>query len=173
MERDAPWTAWIRMIQLHDEAAAHPLGPLEQRSLPCGSVIKIHLKIGVLETPKNNLRRMAFAHYTSSMKTKSKPSVAKRGRPPGSVTKRINARFPAGLAEKIEYAASLRGVAVSAFIQDAVAERADRVIESESHWQLTRNEAVKLAEIIAKPPKPNQAMLKAAKLAARHVVIRS
>jgi uncharacterized protein (DUF1778 family) len=116
---------------------------------------------------------MAFAHYTSSMKTKSKPSVAKRGRPPGSVTKRINARFPAGLAEKIEYAASLRGVAVSAFIQDAVAERADRVIESESHWQLTRNEAVKLAEIIAKPPKPNQAMLKAAKLAARHVVIRS
>ena len=116
---------------------------------------------------------MAFAHYTSSMKTKSKPSVAKRGRPPGSVTKRINARFPAGLAEKIEYAASLRGVAVSAFIQDAVAERADRVIESESHWQLTRNEAAKLAAIIAKPPKPNQAMLKAAKLAARHVVIRS
>ena len=116
---------------------------------------------------------MVFAHYACGMKTKSKASVAKQGRPPGSTTKRINARFPVGLAEKIEYAASLRGVAVSAFIQDAVAERADRVIESESHWQLTRNESVKLAALIANPPKPNQAMLKAAKLAARHVVIRS
>lgn len=113
------------------------------------------------------------AHYTAHMKTKAKPSTGKRGRPTGPATKRINARFPSGLAEKIEYAASLRGVAVAAFIQEAVAERADRVIEAESHWQLTREEAANLAAMIAKPPKPNQAMLNAAKLAARHVVIRS
>jgi uncharacterized protein (DUF1778 family) len=107
------------------------------------------------------------------MKTKSKPSTGRRGRPTGPATKRINTRFPAGLAEKIEYAASLRGVAVAAFIQEAVAERADRVIEAESHWQLSRKEVLNLAAMIANPPKPNQTMLNAAKLAARHVVIRS
>lgn len=123
--------------------------------------------------PKNQLPRAATAHYTPHMKTKSKPSVGKRGRPAGEATKRINARFPAGLAEKIEYAASLRGVAVAAFIQEAVAERADRVIEAESHWQLTRQEAANLTAMIAKPPKPNPKMLNAVKLAARHVVIRS
>ena len=107
------------------------------------------------------------------MNTESKPNIGKRGRPAGAATKRINARFPTGVAEKIEYAASSRGVAVAAFIQEAVAERADRVIEAESHWQLTLEEAANLAAMIAKPPKPNQAMRKAVKLAARHVVIRS
>jgi len=107
------------------------------------------------------------------MKTKSKSPLSKRGRPAGVATKRINTRFPTGLAEKIEYAASLRGVAVAAFIQEAVAERADRVIEAESHWRTTREEAANLAAMIAKPPKPNQTMLKAVKLAARHVVVRS
>lgn len=107
------------------------------------------------------------------MKTKSEPSAVRRGRPAGPATKRINARFPTGLAEKIEYAAALRGIAVAAFIQEAVAERADRVIEAECHWQLTREEASNLAAMVAKPSKPNQAMLNAAKLAAHHVVIRS
>lgn len=128
---------------------------------------------GVWMAPKNQLPHAATAHYTPHMKTKSKASIGKRGRPAGAATKRINARFPAGLAEKIEYAASLRGVAVAAFIQEAVAERADRVIEAETHWQLTREEAANLAATIAKPPKPNPRMLKAVKLAARHVVIRS
>jgi uncharacterized protein (DUF1778 family) len=68
-------------------------------------------------------------------------AAGKRGRPPGAATKRINTRFPAGLAEKIEYAAAVRGVAVSAFIQEAVAARADQVIEAELRWLLTREEA--------------------------------
>ena len=107
------------------------------------------------------------------MKTKSATATPRRGRPPGAATKRINARFPSGLAEKIEYAAALRGVAVAAFIQEAVAERADRVIESESHWQLTRPQAANIAAMIANPPKPNKEMLEAVKRASRHVVIRS
>lgn len=107
------------------------------------------------------------------MKTILKPAAGKRGRPPGAATKRINTRFPAGLAEKIEYAAAVRGVAVSAFIHEAVAERADRVIEAESRWLLTRDEAATLAAMINKPPKPNKKMLEAAKLAAAHVTIRS
>lgn len=113
------------------------------------------------------------AHYAAHVKTTSKSALGRRGRPAGVATKRINARFPTGLAEKIEYAASLRGVAVSAFIQEAVAERADRIIEAESHWQMTREESANLAAMIAKPTKPNQTMLNAVKLAARHVVIRS
>lgn len=107
------------------------------------------------------------------MKTKSKSTTVKRGRPAGAETKRINTRFPAGLAEKIEYAASLRGLAVAAFIQEAVAERADRIIEAESRWQLTREEAANVAAMIENPPKPNKKMQDAARLAARHVVIRS
>lgn len=107
------------------------------------------------------------------MKTKAKTTVAKRGRPTGPATKRINTRFPAGLAEKIEYAAALRGLAVAAFIQEAVAERADRVIEAEAQWQLTREEAANIATMLGKPPKPNKKALEAAKLAARHVVVRS
>lgn len=130
-------------------------------------------KRGVWMTPENQLFGTVTAHHTPHMKAESKPSAVKRGRPTTAATKRINARFPTGLAEKIEYAASLRGVAVAAFIQEAVAERADRVIEAESHWQLTRMEAANLAGMIAKPPKPNQTMLNAVKLAAHHVVIRS
>lgn len=123
--------------------------------------------------PKNQLHHVTTAHYARHMRTEPKSTSGKRGRPTGPATKRINARFPEGLAEKIEYAASLRGIAVAAFIQEAVAERADRVIEAESRWQLTREEAANLAVMIAKPPKPNQAMLNAAELAASHVVIRS
>jgi len=100
------------------------------------------------------------------------PAAGKRGRPSGAPTKRINTRFPAGLAEKIEYAAAVRGSAVSDFIHEAVAARADQVIEAESRWLLTREEAANLAAMIANPPKPNKRMLDAAKLAARHVVIR-
>ena len=107
------------------------------------------------------------------MKAKTKTPVTKRGRPAGVPTKRINTRFPAGLAEKIEYAAALRGLAVAAFIQEAVAERADRVIEAESRWELTREEAANIAAMVAKPPKPNRKMIEATKLAAHHVVIRS
>jgi uncharacterized protein (DUF1778 family) len=103
-----------------------------------------------------------------------KPKIAhtKPGRPRGSATKRISPRFPVGVVEKIEYAAALRGVSVSAFVQEAVAERADRVIEAESRWELARDEALAIANLVASPPKPNKVMLDAAKSASRHVVIR-
>lgn len=97
---------------------------------------------------------------------------AKRGRPTGPAKKRINTRFPEALAEKIEYAAALRGIAVASFIQEAVAEQADRVIEAEARWKLTRDQAAAVAGMIAKPPKPTKKMLEAAKLASRHVVLR-
>ncbi|MBB5353763.1 uncharacterized protein (DUF1778 family) [Haloferula luteola] len=106
---------------------------------------------------------------------KPKGAVAKstkRGRPSGPAKKRINTRFPEDLADKIEYAAALRGVAVASFIQEAVAEQADRVIEAESRWKLTRDQAAAVAGMIAQPPKPTKKMLEAAKLASRHVVLR-
>jgi uncharacterized protein (DUF1778 family) len=74
--------------------------------------------------------------------------------------------------ERIEYAAALRGVSVSAFVQEAVADRADRVIEAESRWELTREEAIVITGLVTKPPKPNRTMQGAAKQAAKHVVLR-
>jgi len=108
----------------------------------------------------------------ATMATKGSTKKSKRGRPAGPAKKRINTRFPEALAEKIEYAAALRGVAIASFIQEAVAERADQVIEAESRWQLTRDEAAAVAGLLAKPPKPTRKMLEAAKLASRHVHIR-
>jgi len=110
--------------------------------------------------------------HFAAMKTKRAIAKPKRGRPTGLGKKRINTRFPEALAEKIEHAAALRGVAVASFILEAVAERAERVIEAESRWQLTREQAAAVAGMIAKPPKPTKKMLEAAKLASRHVVIR-
>ena len=49
--------------------------------------------------------------------TELQASQTEQGRA-GAATKRINARFPTGLAEKIEYAASLPVIAVAAFIQE-------------------------------------------------------
>lgn len=76
------------------------------------------------------------------------------------------------LAEKIEYAAALRGGAVASFIQEAVAERPEPVIDAEARWQLTREQATAVAEMIAHPPKANRNMRRAAKQASRHVVKR-
>lgn len=102
---------------------------------------------------------------------RSSPGL-KRGRPVGPAKKRINARFPESLAERIEYAAALRGVAVASFIQEAVAARAEQVIEAEARWRLTREQATVVAAMIASPPKASKKMLQAAKRASRHVVIR-
>jgi len=106
------------------------------------------------------------------MKMKFAASSLKQGRPVGPPKKRINARFPESLAERIEYAAALRGVAVASFIQEAVAARAEQVIEDEARWRLTREQAAAVVAMIARPPKANKKMLEAAELASHHVVIR-
>ncbi len=106
------------------------------------------------------------------MKANSAPPALKRGRPVGPAKRRINTRFPESLADRIEYAAALRGVAVASFIQEAVAERAEQVIEAEARWRLTREQSAAVATMLANPPKATKKMLEAAKLASRHVVIR-
>lgn len=106
------------------------------------------------------------------VKAKTSTPGLGRGRPVGLAKKRINARFPEPLAERIEYAAALRGVAVASFIQEAVAARAEQVIDAEFRWRLTREQAVAVSAMIARPPKANKKMLGAAELASRHVVIR-
>lgn len=107
-----------------------------------------------------------------AVKAKSSTPGLERGRPVGPAKKRINARFPESLAERIEYAAALRGVAVASFIQEAVAARADQIIEAESRWRLTREQAAAVSAMIVRPPKANKKMLGAAEFASRHVVIR-
>ena len=128
-------------------------------------------KGGVWLTPKNLADHGDVIQFVL-VKTKSPSPGLGRGRPVGPAKKRINARFPESLAERIEYAAALRGVAVASFIQEAVAARAEEVIEAESLWQLTRDQVATVAAMIARPPKASKKMLKAAKQASRHVVIR-
>ena len=106
------------------------------------------------------------------VKLKSTSPAVKRGRPTGVAKKRINTRFPEALAERIEYAAALRGVALASFIQEAVAERAEQVIEAEARWLLTREQAAVMAAMIDNPPKANKNLQEAAKLASRHVILR-
>jgi uncharacterized protein (DUF1778 family) len=106
------------------------------------------------------------------VKAKIADAALKRGRPAGPAKKRINTRFPESLAERIEYAAALRGVAVAAFIQEAVAARAEEIIEDEARWRLTREQAAAVVAMIARPPKANKKMLQASKLASHNVVIR-
>lgn len=110
------------------------------------------------------------------MKTFIKAQKNKPGRPksaPKPAARRYNTRFPASLAERVEMAAAVRGVAVSAFILESVAERAERIIDAEHRWVLTRAEAETISKMIENPPKPTKAMIEATRLAAGHVVIRS
>lgn len=107
------------------------------------------------------------------MSTKSKSQPAKPGRPVGGKTKRISPRFPERLVEKIEYAAALRGLTVSAFVQEAVSDRADHVIDAESRWELTRAESATIRGLIENPPEAAPALIEAAKRASQDVIIRS
>lgn len=124
-------------------------------------------------TPIIQLLNPVQMAYCWFMTTKSKTQPAKRGRPAGEKTKRISPRFPERLVEKIEYAAALRGLTVSAFVQEAVAERAERVIDAESRWELTRVESATIRELIENPPEPGKKLIEAVQGAAKNVVIRS
>lgn len=170
-----PVSAGTRRLFLPARSRVEPLDPShvcqilesDQGRIP---ECRNHL-IGVFLAPKN-LAGCRFAIQVVPVEMKSSPPGPGRGRPVGPAKKRINARFPESLAERIEYAAALRGVAVASFIQEAVAARAEQVIEAESRWRLTREQAAAVAAMIARPPKANKKLLEAAKLASRHVVIR-
>ena len=97
----------------------------------------------------------------------------KLGRPKKDVqTVRISPRFPKGVAEILRRASALRGVSVSSFVVGSAQAAAERIIEEETRWRLDADETSKLAGLLARPPKLNNAARKAQALAA-DVEIRS
>ena len=86
---------------------------------------------------------------------------------------RINPRFPAATAVRLKEASAIRGQSVAAFILETVSREAERVLEEETHWRLSKEESARIQRLLAKPPAINAAAKKAAKDLAAHVRIRS
>lgn len=86
---------------------------------------------------------------------------------------RVNPRFPEATAKRLREASAIRGQTVAAFIVDAVAREAERVIEEERVWNMSLEASEKIQRMLAKPPKINAAAKQAAKDLAAHVRIRS
>lgn len=86
---------------------------------------------------------------------------------------RVNPRFPEATAKRLREASAIRGQTVAAFIVDAVAREAERVIEEERVWNMSLEASEKIQRMLAKPPRINAAAKKAAKELAAHVRIRS
>lgn len=103
--------------------------------------------------------------------TKSKPAPVRRKRSDEAV--RISPRFPQALAERVKEASALRGQSVVAFVMEAARLEAERVIADETHWRMTGEEAARISQLMANPPKINAAARSAAKELASHVRIRS
>ena len=85
----------------------------------------------------------------------------------------MNPRFPEATAKRLKEASAIRGQSVAAFVIEAVAREADRVLEEEKYWILSNEAAEKIQRMLAKPPAINAMARKAAKDLAAHVRIRS
>ena len=109
------------------------------------------------------------------MATGTKKSAGKRlGRPKAAEkTVRVSPRLPEAVVERMKHAAALRGVESRTFIIEALDRLSKEVIEAEELWHLRNTQAKKLAALLANPPKPRKFAEESAKLAAKHVDIRS
>jgi uncharacterized protein (DUF1778 family) len=74
---------------------------------------------------------------------------------------RLDLRLNASDKERIERAASLRGVAVSAFVRDAVLREADSVVTTESLVTLSADESRRFLKALDAPFRPNAKLKKA------------
>jgi uncharacterized protein (DUF1778 family) len=76
---------------------------------------------------------------------------------------RIVARVPATVRKTIKMAADLQGAAMNQFMVQAAYKEAQEILERETFIRLTSAQAKQVFELIEKPPKPNAALLAAAK----------
>ena len=74
---------------------------------------------------------------------------------------RLDLRLNASDKEKIARAADLRGVAVSAFVRDAVLREADSVMAAELSVTLSAEESRRFLKALDEPFKPNAKLKKA------------
>jgi uncharacterized protein (DUF1778 family) len=74
---------------------------------------------------------------------------------------RLDLRLDASDKERIERAASLRGIAVSAFVRDAVLREADSVMTAELSVTLSADESRRFLKALDAPFRPNAKLKKA------------
>jgi uncharacterized protein (DUF1778 family) len=92
---------------------------------------------------------------------------------PAKRSVRINPRFPEATVVRLREASAVKGQSVAAFILEAASKEAERVLEEETRWRLSSEEAATIRQLLVKPPAINAAARKAAKDLATHVRIRS
>lgn len=80
-----------------------------------------------------------------------------------SPTPRIDARVSPEVKERIRYAAELQGRNMTDFMVATLVEAANRTIEEHHILRLSIEDSRVFADALLKPPKPNEALIRAAK----------
>ena len=76
---------------------------------------------------------------------------------------RLSVRIPRNIKEDLIRAASISGVTLGDFVIANTVQAAVNIIQSHQLMKLSARDYDKLMEALVKPPKPNHALLKAAK----------
>ena len=87
-------------------------------------------------------------------------------------TARLEARIAPEALAVVKRAAEIQGRSVSDFVVAAAQEAAYRIIEETEIILLSREDQRRFAAVLIDPPKPNEALRRAAKLHAEHVEVR-
>ncbi len=85
---------------------------------------------------------------------------------------RLEARVPRNLYALLKQAAKLRGSTITDFVVNALHDAAHRTIEDANIFRLSAEDQLRFAKALIDPPKPNDALIRAAKLHREHVEVR-
>ena len=77
-------------------------------------------------------------------------------------SRRIAFRLTDELGTKLEHAVALSGRSQTDFITEAIADKADAIIQEQRILELTDRDMEALLAVLANPPAPNEAMLRSA-----------
>ena len=77
-------------------------------------------------------------------------------------SRRIAFRLTDELGARLEHAVALSGRSQTDFITDAIADKADAIIQEQRILELTDRDMDALLAALAAPPEPNEAMLRSA-----------
>jgi uncharacterized protein (DUF1778 family) len=89
------------------------------------------------------------------------PSTPKEFNMQAITGKRLTTRITDHVQSTLQAAADLVGATLNQFVVQAALEKAEKVIESESMMVLSRNESLRLLELIENPPPRNEKFLQA------------
>jgi len=87
-------------------------------------------------------------------------------------TARLEARLPSSVYATLKRAAELKGRTLSDFVVSAAHEAAQRAIEDDGIFRLSAEDQQRFAAALIDPPKPNDALRRAARRHAENVEIR-